>query len=377
VDTELSPITIADDGELADVRQLLRKLDLPFDDTSRGHSSPPSLQISNPRHALEQCARAGDDVPEGHSFHIVILDEDSASLRRELKSGHFDFIVQRPVHPAALRLLILHALYSGPEKRSAARVAMSADIKLGSGLLPRAATLTQLSEKGCGLISDRQLDVGDRTTVVFPRGLTASRSLSLNGRVVASTPAGDDPCEGHEISIAFRPPSGSVRELLRSLMASHSVGSASLHLKRGKPSTQTAQSPATSGSEPNTARSGGERRRAPRKSYSRPVLASAKGAVHTLIGRDLSTGGMRVAADDRLSEGDEFKLVIYGRAGCAPLLVKAVVARNEGPDGCALLFRNVGSSVGASLEEMVNSLPQLAHTERGPNVVLSEIIEGG
>jgi hypothetical protein len=371
VDTVLSRVAIADDGELEDVRRLLEKLDVGFVDAWRDDAPSTSLRISNPRHALEQGGGAGD-VDGKCSFHIVILDEDSRSLRGELRADDFDFIVQRPVHPAALRLLILHALYSGPEKRSKARVAMGADVKLGSGLFPGTATLTQLSEKGCGLICGKQLAVGDATTVVFPRRLTEARSLSVEGRVVASISLEDDPCGSYQISIAFRSPSASIRDRLRSLMTSRGIGSAPLRPKRSKPPTQ---SPASSGSEPEAVGSAKERRRAPRKRYCRPVLASAEGAVHTIIGRDLSTGGMRVAPDARLAEGDQFKLVIYGAAGRAPLLVKAVVARNDGPDGCALSFRDVGRSVAASLEEMVNSLPKFASAERAPNVVLSEIIE--
>ena len=370
---ELSPVAIADDGEFEDVRRLLDKLGVDF---VNGRLEAPEtlLRISNPRNACEQDVGAGNNPGQHSPFHIVILDEDSQSLRHELKSGGFDFIVQRPVHPAALRLLILHALYSGPERRSKARVAMDAEVKLKSGLLPRAAMLRQLSEKGCGLVSEKAVDVGNQTTVVFPRKLMGSSSLSLEGRVVASVPLDDDPSESHEISIVFRPPKTEVRERLVSLMASQGVGSASLRPKLTRPSTR---SPATFQAPPQTDSSSSDRRRSIRKNYRRPVLASAKGAVHTIIGRDLSTTGMRVAADARLSRGDEFKLVIYGSAGRTPLMVKAEVVRNDGPAGCALRFRDVGTSAAASLEEMVELLPQVAGAQVAPNLVVSEIVQDG
>ena len=84
---------------------------------------------------------------------------------------------------------------------------------------------------------------------------------------------------------------------------------------------------------------------------------------------------MRVAADPSLKEGDEFKLVIYGQAGRAPLLLKARVLRNEGEAGCALCFHDVEPTISASLDEMVESLPQAGRDEAGVNVVVSEIIE--
>ena len=68
-----------------------------------------------------------------------------------------------------------------------------------------------------------------------------------------------------------------------------------------------------------------ERRRAPRHAYSRPVLAAGGGAARILIGRDLSSGGMRVAPCANLSVGDALKLVIYGPAGRPPLVIRAVV----------------------------------------------------
>ena len=54
---------------------------------------------------------------------------DSKTLRRRLRDAGTDLIVRRPVHPAALRLLILHSLYRGPEKRRTNRVSVGATIQ--------------------------------------------------------------------------------------------------------------------------------------------------------------------------------------------------------------------------------------------------------
>ena len=361
---ELAPIAISDDGDLEDVRRILERLDLPFADAWRDDPPPNALRISNPRHALEIVEASPPDV-KAASFHIVILGEDEGSMRGALKTGHFDFVVQRPVHPTALRLLILHALYSGPERRSLPRVAMSAEVKVGSGLLPRAAVLTQLSEKGCGVICSRELAEADRTTVVFPSSLTCSGKLAIEGRVVASVRLADDTGESYEISIAFRPPKAQVREQLRSLMAHHGVGSAALRPRKPAPVPPDEGA----GGEP------GERRRSGRASYCRPVMASADGAVHTLSGRDLSTGGMRVAPDARLKTGESLKLVIYGQGGRTPLVVKAVVGRDDGPKGFVLQFRDIGPTVTATLEEMIAELPRFGGKEGGPNTVVSEVLE--
>jgi hypothetical protein len=366
VHEDIAPIAIADDGELQDVRLLLDRLELPFVDSWSSEVAGSPLRISNPRHALDAGGRTADGAGPAHAFHIVILDEESLSLASGLQPDDYDFIVRRPVHPAALRLLILHALYSGPERRTKARVAMGADVKLRAGLLPRAAVLCQLSERGCGLVTDEGLAVGDRTQVVFPRSLMDGPSLTLEGRVVSCVALEGDGASAHnEVSIAFRPPNAKVREQLRGVMAARGVGRAALLPRR------IADAACATGD------SLDERRSSPRRSYCRPVLASAKGGVHTIIGRDLSTGGMRVARDPRLAKGDLFKLVIYQAAGKTPIVVKAVVARDDGPKGWVLHFRDVSDSVAATLAELVDSLPRFGESVRGGNVVLSEVIDEG
>jgi hypothetical protein len=122
-----------------------------------------------------------------------------------------------------------------------------------------------------------------------------------------------------------------------------------------------------------------ERRRAPRHAYSRPVLAAAGGAARILIGRDLSSGGMRVAPCANLSVGDALKLVIYGPAGRPPLVIRAVVLRDDADDGCVLHFENVVPKIAAELSEWMRLLPSFSSSTRGEvaalNSIVSEVVE--
>ena len=68
-----------------------------------------------------------------------------------------DFLLERPVDPESLRLLVLHALYSGPERRRYERAAMSVVVKVRTGLRAGKATLVDLSLRGCRLTSARRL----------------------------------------------------------------------------------------------------------------------------------------------------------------------------------------------------------------------------
>ena len=69
------------------------------------------------------------------------------------------------------------------------------------------------------------------------------------------------------------------------------------------------------------------------------------------MGRDLSSGGMRVAPNADLIVGDVLKLVIYGPAGRPPLVLRAVVFRDDGSDGCVLRFENLAPATVAELDE--------------------------
>jgi hypothetical protein len=120
------------------------------------------------------------------------------------------------------------------------------------------------------------------------------------------------------------------------------------------------------------------RRRSPRGTYTRSILATRAGRAQVLIGRDLSTGGMRVNPDPQLLVGQELKLVIYGVAGREPVVVKAVVARDEGRDGCVLRFPGLSADARSRLEAIVSALPDTRAADAGaraPNVVVSEVVE--
>ena len=114
-----------------------------------------------------------------------------------------------------------------------------------------------------------------------------------------------------------------------------------------------------------------------RQSYKRSVLAAANGATRVLIGRDLSKGGMRVEPHPSLVVGDELKLVIYGNSRRQPLAAKALVARDDGEDGCVLHFKDLSPQASAKLEKLMASLPSLrsTHPDARINVVAAEVVE--
>jgi len=116
----------------------------------------------------------------------------SRTLRRVLAQSGCDVVIGRPVHPAVLNLLVSHALYSGPERRTLRRAAMAAAVKLCVDRNAREATLVQLSLRGCGLASSQSVEIGQNVEVTLPPELTGGEALTLAGHVVAAGSAASD-----------------------------------------------------------------------------------------------------------------------------------------------------------------------------------------
>jgi hypothetical protein len=393
MDAELiPPVLIDDDGELDEVRRLLDELEIEYSVAGGSECDRASLLISNSRHALARATGIASDRPLSGGFHLVVAEKISRRAQRELERVRPDFLVQRPVDPAALRLVVLHALYSGPERRRSPRVAMSAVVRCRAGVVSRAATLVELSDRGCRLTSGQTLRCGQTLAVVVPRELTLSRRLSIEGCVVAVAPAGELDPRRQAYSIQFQRVDAETRRALREVMVMHGLGSAILQ-PRARPGSLEAEDGASACAEaredaPAAASASemdaslttpSERRFGPRGKFKRPVLAASSGCANVLIGRDLSIGGMRVDPHPALNVGDDFKLVIHGHVRKNPVVVKAFVARDEGGDGCVLQFHAMTPQVSAQLEKIIDSLPCLRSSGRGdaarPNVVVSEVVE--
>lgn len=384
----LPVVRVADDGELGDVRQLLDQLGVEWLPADEETGRPTALLIATPQRALG--GRGGGAQAAQAPFRIVVAEKMTRGLQREIERSRPDFLVSRPFHAAALRLLILHALYVGPERRGSARIALSTAVRFRTSVFSRAGTLVELSRGGCRLVTERVPAEGESISVILPRELTGDAQLSLTGRVVGIDPAGGFEPGEQACSIAFEALDNEKRRALRRVMTQEGVAGTSLALRptprptaadaggAARGAKPTAPAPAAPEAAP-VRKGSGERRRSTRSSYGRPVLASSGGAARVLIGRDLSSGGMRVAPDGDLIIGDELKLVVYGPAGNAPLLLRSVVLRDDGPEGCVLRFQDVPPEVVAEIDAWTARLPTLSPGAQGEpcatHSIVSEVVE--
>jgi hypothetical protein len=358
---------VMDDGELADVRLALEDLGVTY--TYLRGSATEGLAVELPSHLLIASARRAlrithkqvqrrtrEDAAE-RPVRIAFASEDSPTLRRQLRAKGFDFLVRPPVHPAALRLLLLRALYRGPERRVEARYPVGAPVAWKSGLRRHPATLLEIALRGCRLGVSRAVEPDTRLSVVLPKELTGARALSLAGWVLRCEPGEDD---AFVLGIAFERLAASAERALRETLKRTLVGRAAEQMAARAPVPDE-----------------GERRESPRGAWGGKVLAFQRRAERALVGRDLSTGGMLVEQSLELRLGDEPVIAIFAREHEAPIELRARVVR-EDERGAALQFLDPTPEQAVRLEALVAGLPsveRLADGERDAlGTVLAEIV---
>ncbi len=369
-DSSLPASLVLHDGELADVCALLDRLALFFRER-RGGANPEDLRdrwdvvIATPRRMLE----FRGDAPGSDPTRIAVLERDSQTLRAMLRRAGIDLVVRRPVHPAALRLLVLHCLYRGPERRRSPRVSVGAAVRYRMGLRRRECILADLSLAGCRLLSSLDLEPGRKIWLQLPSDLAGGRGLQVEGSIVRSGPSG---AEGVlSIAVSFGSPSRRVAARLEEAVRRHSEGPAVL-----AGGATALEKKRLAGIEAEASEEDAERRTNPRRAYVQHVIALGEEAGRVLMGRDISLGGMRVDPHPALRVGDQLRIGLHLRAREKPLVVAAVVARDDGSAGLGLAFEALPAEALRSLRDMVAVLPILSVQEsaEGTGVVPTEIL---
>jgi hypothetical protein len=266
----------------------------------------------------------------------------------------FDYLVRRPVHPGALRLLLLRALYRGPERRVTVRYPIGGEVSYKLGLRRRRATLLEISLRGCRLHAESPAEPDARITVTLPKEFTGTKSVSLPGWVVRCVPGSK---ASHEIAVAFEALSNPVERGLRTVLKRKIRG---LDPDDNAPLTEL-----------------GDRRQDGRRSFRGEVRLQDR-AARALVGRDLSTGGMLVEQNLDLRLGEMPVLEIFGRDAEDAVRVQARVVRDD-DNGMALQFVDVPAAAAEQLEALVAGLPaveRLADSElEAMGTVVAEIVD--
>lgn len=401
-------VAVVDDGELEDIRELLDDLGVDFThwhkaDVPTTGREPGRLLVTTATHASTLRLKRLPMRKPGRPVWIAILDTDSRTQRNLLLQCGFDFLVRRPVHPIAMRMLLQRAIYGGEENRRGPRVAVGYGITYRAGIRKRKATLIDLSASGCRMLARQHLPRGSKLTVHFPGEMTGGRPFSLSAEVQRARRAEPEGGEGDETSLALRfDRSGkSDAARLRATLARLSAGplplpdaEAAALLKRSARAKAEEDdrteplvtapivvSPDAEG-EPGTPPR--DRRRQPRAVYEERVLVFGD-SERVLVGRDLSPEGMRVEPHPALAVGDRFSLAIEAGPHIEAIVVKAQVIRDDGERGLALHFEWIESGGEERLAQVVSMLPAIESLGHAPDdgaeasgegVVLSRLLPG-
>jgi len=377
---ERHEVSVVHDGELDDVCALLDGLGASWRERRGDADAEPddaSVRVGTPRRLLE--GAPGRGAP---ALRIAVVDDGARTLLAMLRRAGVEYVVRRPVHPAALRLLLLRVLYAGPERRRRARVTVGAPVRFRGRLFSRRAVLAELSLRGCRLLSSHTARRDARIRVRLPARLAGGRALSLPGRVVRTGPGSGEECGAQCMAVVFE---GLGREELarvQGILEAHARGPASCAGAPPLPRRQQESSAPPAGPDasasPDEPRqlAPGERRCGRRADYPHHVVALGAEAAGVLVGRDLSEGGMRVEPHDELTVGDALKIALHAGPRTEPLVLGVRVERDDGRDGLLLRFEGPGPREREQLAKIVQSLPGLesAGVGRG-ELVVSEIVE--
>ena len=376
------------DGELADVCELLAELGLPFveapthaTDATTYYSA--SLVIAGPQYLIQRL----DDVEEVHPTRIVVMTSEARSVRSLLVRSGIDWIVRRPVHPTALRLFVLHCLFRGREKRGTRRVSIGSEIQLRTRWRRRTVLLAEISRRDCRLVTSHSFKMDQRVSLRLPRTMTDHRSLSLPGHVARIGPASRH--GGHDVCVIFEEPSFEAASLLENVIEMHASGPAIFPGRMDAPPPRRAPPPdeeaITSEADEGVAKeedaTRANRRATPRHSLERRVIALGDEAARVVLGRDISLHGMRVDPSPALAPGDKLQIAVHTPLQTTPLVLRALVDRDDAERGLVLQFVDVTPQAEARLREMLQPLPELPEAGNAgeeaeePSWIVSQILE--
>ncbi len=346
-------VLVLDDGELDDVQDMLQEMAIPFARIRGGAivagcHPPRDLLIATPRRidAVREAVGEAIDPP----VRVMVVNEDSNALRSQLRNHGFDYLVRRPVHAEALRLMLLHCCYKGEERRREPRVAVGVEVSFSSGLITRLATLVDLSSRGCRLLSRHKIERGKKINVLIPEVLEVGDDAEL-----LNVPARAVHIEGTEsggIECSFDKLDDATGEAIALIIEDRAHGPVTIRAKRpveAKPDVPASE----------RAQSVDDRRSQPRGAYSQTIPAFGERALRVLVGRDLSVDGMRVQQQPEIWIGDHLQLAIYGEAGDPPMMIWGRVERSDGARGVLIRFDPLDPETQARLERLVASLPSV------------------
>lgn len=172
-------------SELAEFESVLEGLGIPFD--RFGSELPRIEDLQDTRVILASTERLLESGPPHLSNWprtIAIIQDPSKTLSAHLGRIGVSMILCRPIHPHALRLLLLHEVYRGPEKRVRGRTLIGQPIRLKAGLFRTKGTILDLSSTGARVQMNGTPKIGAKMRLTLGGELNGGKPLKLSTQVV-------------------------------------------------------------------------------------------------------------------------------------------------------------------------------------------------
>lgn len=394
---------LCDEGELDDLYAILCRLShrplrvRPSDIAElREWERPSRLFITSVRVALDHRLNLIRECPDLVS--IAVADGDAHTVSTAMLRQGFRYVVRRPAHPEAVRLLLMQVLYQGPEHRSATRFPFGGEVSWRSGLRTESCVMSEISAHGCRLLTQEPLARASRIRIKVPPALAGARALRLKGRVLRRDFGREGPGRHTHLVVQFQGLSNRVRAHLDALLAERASGPAASRAEGSAPAVTRRPAPRgpsrfLSLTEAKASQApldpdlpwppeGDERRVAPRSVWQGEVVALDPGDDRvqlTLMGTDLSEHGMHLEPHPLLEVGERLRLAVYDAKSAQPLVLEAWVARDDGARGCGLAFERVDAATRARLRAMVGEGAPITSLGRGgqraEEMVVGEIMK--
>ena len=344
-------IAVIDDGELRDVRRMIRDLGAEFTHWTKAQvpargREPRALLITTAAYAGLLGYRRPRGSGRNRPTWIAVADDEARSLRTAVHEWGFDSLVRRPVHPVAMRTLILRALFRGREQRERSRVVVGYDTAFRSGQQAKSATLVDVGTAGCRLIADDAVPVDSRIAVQFPEAI-AGTGFAHPGIVVRCQPGADEYGSVQRTTLGVRFARLDREAKARMLRVLND-------LKHGPAVLPTAPV--------RDPRDWCDR--VPRGIYEADVPILGMGNFF-LAARDLSLLGVRVAPHPALCMGASLRIGFAVQDGDPPVVVDANVIRSDGPRGTVLCFDWIDDLSQSRIVHLVEGLPPVACSDSG------------
>ncbi len=347
-------VLLLGDSSASRAHEVLRSFDIELV-VLRGDARLPDLEGSYDLivATVKATAALGDGLEisslPGKPIWIALHTQDFLPLRERLRSFGVHYLVQSSVSATTLRLLIVHTLYSGPERRGEPRLPIGSAVLCVNGGTSLDADLIDLTRDGCRLAVLNGLRVSGAIHIELPSKLAGGEALTLRGKVLRTEYASDK--SRLFVTVQFDRLEQMLLHRLDQLLAGQTIGTLVTRLAAGpsKPAAidvKKARVPAVqeeiSGFAPEVR-----------------VGVFLPGGVQMTVGRDLSVRGVRLDPMPALAMGRAIDLAVYGPAHEEPVLVQSSVSSDDGPLGVVLQFEMLAPRERGRLEEIIETASQI------------------